>query len=46
MNTNALILMVSVQLLVLGTTAYFFYRVLTAPHRPEPDSYSDNDDEL
>ena len=45
MNTSALTLM----LLSMGTvtvlTAYLFYRVLTAPHRPEPDSYTDDDDE-
>lgn len=44
MNSIALILMVTVQVLVLSTTAYFFYRVLTAPQRPEPDSYDENDD--
>lgn len=27
------------------TTIYFFSKVLRAPKRPEPDSYSENDDE-
>jgi hypothetical protein len=46
MNTDALILMVVVMLMVTVVSAYFFWRVLTAPHRPEPDSYSENDDEV
>lgn len=45
MNTDALFLMVVTMLLVTVITAYFFWRVLTAPHRQEPDSFSDNDDE-
>lgn len=45
MNTSALILMVATQLTVVCVTAYFFYRVLNTPQRPEPDSYSDNDPE-
>ena len=45
MNSEALTLMVIVQLSVVSVSAYFFWRVLTAPHRPEPDSYSENDDE-
>ncbi len=45
MNAEALTLMVIVQLTVLSACAYFFWRVLTAPHRPEPDSYAENDDE-
>ncbi len=24
-------------------TVYFFWRVLKAPHKPEPDSYTDDD---
>lgn len=31
--------------LVTGLTIYFFWRVLTVPPKPEPDSYLDNDDE-
>jgi hypothetical protein len=30
---------------VTALTAYFFYRVLVAPPRPEPDSYTDDDEE-
>ncbi len=46
MNTSALIVMLSTMILVTGLTLYFFYLVLNAPARPEPDSYLDNDDEL
>lgn len=45
MNTSALILMVATMSVVASITAYFFVRVLTTPPRPEPDSYSENDDE-
>ncbi|MEJ1223761.1 hypothetical protein [Sediminicola sp. 1XM1-17] len=30
--------------IVVFFAAYFFYKVLTIPPKPEPDSYSDNDD--
>jgi hypothetical protein len=43
MNTSALTLMVVTQLSVIAITAYFFYRVFTAPPKPEPDSYTGND---
>lgn len=45
MNSTALILMVTVQVTVLCITGYFFYRVLTTPPKPEPDSFSENDEE-
>lgn len=45
MNTSALILMLAAVLTVTGFTAYFFFRVLTTPPKPEPDSYSENDPE-
>jgi hypothetical protein len=45
MNTSALILMVCTHATVIGLTAFFFYRVLTAKPRPEPDSYAENDDD-
>jgi hypothetical protein len=45
MNTSALILMLGSVGLTTGLTIYFFYRVLKAPPRPEPDSYLDNDEE-
>jgi hypothetical protein len=44
MNTSALIMMVSVESVVLILTAWFFYKVLTTKPKPEPDSYSENDD--
>ena len=46
MNTEALITMVATQGIVIGFTAYFFYKVLTIKPKPEPDSYSENDDEI
>ncbi|MBK5285364.1 MAG: hypothetical protein JJE25_08155 [Bacteroidia bacterium] len=45
MNGSALFLMIFVQVIVTGITAYFFWKVLTTPPRPEPDSFSENDDE-
>ena len=44
MNTPALTLMVLSMGTVTALTVYFFYRVLTAPQRPEPDSYTDDDE--
>ncbi len=44
MNTSALILMIVTMSLVTAVTAYFFRRVLKTPSKPEPDSYSENDD--
>lgn len=44
MNSNALILMVVVQTLVILVTGYFFIKVLRTPPKPEPDSYTENDD--
>jgi hypothetical protein len=46
MNTEALITMVLTQGIVISFAAYFFYKVLTIPPKQEPDSYSENDDEL
>ncbi|MBJ6117111.1 hypothetical protein JAO76_02835 [Pontibacter sp. BT310] len=45
MNTSALVIMLVTMFMVTGLTVYFFYRVLNAPPKPEPDSYLDNDDE-
>jgi hypothetical protein len=45
MNTSALIMMVATQIIVASFTGYFFYRVLTSKPKPEPDSFSENDDE-
>lgn len=45
MKTEALITMILAQGIVTAFTAYFFYKVLTMKPKPEPDSYSENDDE-
>lgn len=45
MNTSALIMMVSTQVLVTFLMVYFFYRVMKSPKNTEPDSFSDNDSE-
>ena len=45
MNTSALIMMVGTILIVTLFTLYFFFRVLKTPPRPEPDSFTENDDE-
>jgi hypothetical protein len=44
MNSIAIFIMVSAMGTVTAATIYFFYKVLTAPPKPEPDSYSENDD--
>lgn len=44
MNSLALTIMILSMGSVTLANAYFFYKVLTAPPKPEPDSYSDNDD--
>ena len=46
MNISALITMICAQGIVVSFAAYFFYKVLTIPPKQEPDSYSENDDEL
>jgi hypothetical protein len=46
MNTTAIITMVLAQGIVISFAAYFFYKVLTIPPKEEPDSYSENDDEV
>jgi len=46
MNTEALITMVLTQGIVISFAVYFFYKVLTIKQKQEPDSYSENDDEL
>lgn len=43
MNTSALITMLSANIVIIGFTAYFFWKVLTIPPRAEPDSYEEND---
>jgi hypothetical protein len=46
MNTEALITMIATQGIVISFTGYFFYRVLTTKPKTEPDSYSENDDNI
>jgi hypothetical protein len=43
MNSQALIMMVVTEVTVTCFTLYFFYRVLTAKPKPEPDSHTDDD---
>lgn len=45
MKTEALITMILAQGIVTAFTVYFFYIVLTMKPKPEPDSYSENDEE-
>ncbi len=45
MNSSALIFMVIIQATVTIFTAMFFRKVLKTPKQPEPDSYTENDDE-
>ncbi|MEZ4787513.1 MAG: hypothetical protein R2790_06465 [Flavobacterium haoranii] len=46
MNSTAIITMVCAQGIVITFASYFFYKVLTIPPKQEPDSYSENDEEL
>lgn len=46
MNTIAIITMLLAQGTVISLASYFFYKVLKTPPKQEPDSYSENDDEL
>lgn len=41
MTTAALVTMITVQALVTIISGYFFWKVLTAKPKPEPDSYSE-----
>jgi hypothetical protein len=45
MNNSALAMWLTTMLIVGGFCGYFFYRVLTTKKKPEPDSYSDNDNQ-
>jgi hypothetical protein len=45
METKALVLVTIVWVSVTFVTGYFFYKILTTPTKPEPDSFSDNDEE-
>ncbi len=44
MNTSALIMMISVESIVTLLTIWFFYKVLTTKPKPEPDSFTKNDE--
>ena len=44
MNTSAIFLMITTQVVVTAITVYFFIKVLKTPPNPEPDSYNENDD--
>lgn len=44
MNNSALITMIITQTIVSGFMIYFFIKVLTIKPNPEPDSYSENDE--
>ncbi|MBW7866874.1 MAG: hypothetical protein H3C31_00955 [Brumimicrobium sp.] len=44
MNTSALIMMITTEVIVTTVTIYFFIRVLRTPPKSEPDSYSENDE--
>ena len=44
MNTSALFLMVSVQVVVTFLTTWLFIKVLVTKPKSEPDSYSKNDE--
>lgn len=46
MNTSALILLILVWGFVISFTVYFFVIVLKAPKKVEPDSFSENDEEV
>lgn len=41
MTTAALVTMITVQVMVTIISGYFFWKILTAKPKPEPDSYSE-----
>ncbi len=45
METTALILWLTTISVITSVTIYFFAKVLFTKPKPEPDSYSENDDE-
>ena len=45
MNSLALTVLLFTMISITVVTIYFFVRVLKTPPKPEPDSYSENDDE-
>lgn len=42
MSTLAVVMMVAVMSVVTAFAGYFFFKVLTAPPKPGPDSYDGN----
>lgn len=44
MSQSALTMLIVSEVTIVLFTAYFFWKVLTAPPRPEPDSFAENDD--
>ena len=45
MNSLALTVMLFTMVSITLITIYFFVKVLKTPPKPEPDSFSENDDE-
>ena len=45
MKQEALYVMIPTLAVIITATVYFFIKVLKAPAEPEPDSFSENDDE-
>ncbi len=45
MSSAALYVMIPTLVVITWATVYFFVKVLKAPSEPEPDSFSENDDE-
>ncbi|MDA8132307.1 MAG: hypothetical protein M0011_12460 [Elusimicrobia bacterium] len=45
MSSSALLMMVLAEGTITVMTVYFFWKVLTIPPKPEPDSYAGNDEE-
>ncbi|WPR72830.1 hypothetical protein SLW70_06800 [Flavobacterium sp. NG2] len=46
MNTEALVTMLLTQGIVVLFALYFFYKVLTIKPKQEPDSFSENNDDV
>jgi hypothetical protein len=46
MSTSGLITMLVTEISITLITGYFFFKVLFDKPKSEPDSYSDNDDEI
>lgn len=43
MSSSAIIMMLLVQVPVTCMCGFLFWKVMTTPQKPEPDSYTDND---